>query len=185
MKTHRIFRCVILWCICIATTLTVASPETTAMAAGSKVWPVNGSVIRKFEKPKEVWLPGHRGIDIASPAGTTVVAAAGGTVTWVGVIAGTPSISITHPDGVRTTYQPVNATVSMGQQVTVGSAIGQLQSGHAIRDCLHFGVLLGTVYLNPILWLIGASSGPVRLLPTDATIPLISPTLWKYLSGLI
>jgi murein DD-endopeptidase MepM/ murein hydrolase activator NlpD len=139
-------------------------------------------VIRRFQKPAEDWLPGHRGIDIAAPAGTTVVAAAAGVVTWAGVIAGVPSISITHSDGLKTTYQPVIAEVSIGQQVTTGAVIGILQAGHATTDCLHFGLLRGTTYLDPLLWLVAATPGPIRLLPTDTHIPLISKRLLQYLA---
>jgi murein DD-endopeptidase MepM/ murein hydrolase activator NlpD len=65
----------------------------------------------------------------------------------------------------RTTYEPVDATVSVGETVAEGAPIGTLQptGSHCLpRVCLHWGWLRGDTYLDP-LRLVGA--GPVRLLP--------------------
>ncbi|MDR0435959.1 MAG: peptidoglycan DD-metalloendopeptidase family protein [Propionibacteriaceae bacterium] len=166
-------------------TLPAAAPALEAVAAAPKLaedraWPVTGPVIRTFQPPAEVWSAGHRGIDIAAAAGTTVVAAAAGTVTWVGVIAGVPSLSITHVSGLRTTYLPVTAIVSTGQVVAAGEAVGVLQAGHAVRDCLHLGLLRGSEYLDPLLWLTGARIGPIRLLPADTTVSQLSIKFQRY-----
>ncbi|WP_460490619.1 M23 family metallopeptidase, partial [Corynebacterium nasicanis] len=63
-------------------------------------------VLRAFDRPEHNWLPGHRGVDLALPVGGAVVAAGDGVVAFAGVVAGTPTVSVDHADGVRTTYQP-------------------------------------------------------------------------------
>ena len=143
---------------------------TVAWASDPHVWPVAGPVVRAFDPPDIVYGAGHRGIDIGAPAGTTVVAAADGIVSFVGVIDYVPMITVTHADGIRTTYQPVAALVGRGQSVTGGQAIGVLQSGHGATPCLHFGVLRGQDYLDPLAWL-GVGRVPVRLLPAEAKLP--------------
>jgi murein DD-endopeptidase MepM/ murein hydrolase activator NlpD len=72
----------------------------------------------------------------------------------------------------RTTYEPVEATVSVGDQVAAGDRIGRLgfAGSHCLpRSCLHWGWLEGETYLDP-LRLVGA--GPVRLLPLWRTDPV-------------
>jgi hypothetical protein len=71
---------------------------------------------------------------------------------------------------VRTTYEPVSAEVRVGEQVGQGAVIGTLQraSSHCFpRACLHWGLLRGKTYLNP-LTLVGA--GPIRLLPLSGPV---------------
>ena len=73
--------------------------------------------------------------------------------------------------GLRTTYEPVTPSVSVGDPVAEGQPIGSLQAGRshcAPRVCLHWGLLRGRVYLNPLL-LVGG--GPVRLLPLRGAPP--------------
>jgi murein DD-endopeptidase MepM/ murein hydrolase activator NlpD len=147
----------------------LATSAAPAEAAASKYWPVAGPVSRAFDPPDQPWLAGHRGIDIAASAGSTVVAAASGYVSWVGTIDYVPMLTVTHPDGLRTTYQPVRATVVTGDAVVAGQPIGTLQSGHGTTTSLHLGLLRGDQYLDPLAWLTAtAPVGVVRLLPHDA-----------------
>ena len=148
--------------------LSLATPS--AVAETAHVWPVVGPIVRGFDPPSTVYGAGHRGIDIASPAGTTVVASADGVVTFEGVINYVPMLTITHPDGVRTTYQPVAATVKQGETVTAGQAIGHLLAGHGAEPSLHFGVLVGRTYLDPLRWL-GVNNAEIRLLPDGTALP--------------
>ena len=134
-----------------------------------RVAPVTGSVLRGFSPGPFDWSPGHRGVDLAAPADSPVRAAWTGVVSWVGVIDGTPMISVDHPDGTRTTHQPVVATVAPGQRVSTGEVIGRLTGTHCVtQSCLHWGVRRGETYLDPLLWL-GADPSRVRLLPASAT----------------
>lgn len=122
-------------------------------------WPLHPrpAVLRAFDPPSLKWLRGHRGVDLAGSPGQPVHAAAAGTVVFAGELAGRPLVSIAHPGGLRTTYEPVTAAVAAGQRVTADEAIGTLVAGH--RDCgapacLHWGALWGPAsradYVDPL-----------------------------------
>jgi murein DD-endopeptidase MepM/ murein hydrolase activator NlpD len=94
-----------------------------------------------------------------------VLAAGAGVVRFAGVVAGRGVISIDHPGGLRTTYEPIVAAVRAGDRVMPGDVIGRLSAGHPgcpAPACLHWGLLRGGRYLDP-LSLLGL--GRVRLLP--------------------
>ena len=91
--------------------------------------------------------------------------AGAGTVVYAGVIAGRGVVSVAHAGGLRTTYEPVTATVAVGDAVAAGGELGRLASGHpgcAEPACLHWGLRRGEVYLDPLALL---GLGRVRLLP--------------------
>lgn len=151
-------------------------PRTTEQRFGDAVsgsgyqWPLAGEprVSRGFEPPARRWLPGHRGVDLASEPGALVLAAGSGLVTFADAIAGTGVVSVTHAGELRTTYQPVTPTVAAGDMVAAGDPIGLLEAGHAgctAFACLHWGLRQGEFYLDP-LSLLGL--GQVRLLPRPA-----------------
>jgi len=131
---------------------------------GPYAWPVAGPIVRPFDPPPRPWLPGHRGVDIEAPHGSLVRAAAGGVVWFAGMVASRSLVSIAHPNGTRTTYEPVRPLVSAGDSVSAGDVIGTLLSGHAGcgNACLHWGLRQGETYLDP-LSLLGVAR--VRLLP--------------------
>jgi len=111
-------------------------------------WPLAGhpTVVTPFRPPPRPWLPGHRGVDLAAPAGAAVRAAGAGTVRFAGMIAGVGVVSVDHADGLRTTYQPVAPTVRAGQPVAAGDPIGVLVAGHPgcpVAACLHWGLRRG------------------------------------------
>jgi murein DD-endopeptidase MepM/ murein hydrolase activator NlpD len=135
--------------------------------AGSFRWPLDGPprVVRRFDPPPQPWLPGHRGVDLAAQAGAPVRAAGAGTVHFAGRVAGRGVVSVTHPGGLRTTYEPLEPTVRAGQAVAAGDQIGTLVAGHAgcpAAACLHWGLRRGEEYLDPLALL---GLGRVRLLP--------------------
>lgn len=139
-------------------------------------WPITGVVVRGFQTGEHDWSPGHRGIDILGANEQTVHAPADGVVAWVGVIDGVPMMSIDHPDGTRTTYQPVEALLPRSAPVASGQAIAIVKPGHCPDQiCLHFGVKRGDHYLDPLDWLGGRASGQVRLLPADAKLTATAP----------
>ncbi|WP_372443688.1 M23 family metallopeptidase [Nucisporomicrobium flavum] len=130
-------------------------------------WPVaDPQVTRRFDPPPHPWQAGHRGVDLAAPPGTPVRAAAAGTVVFVGRIAGRGVVSVAHPGGLRTTYEPVSTgPLHVGDVVSAGQQLGTLAPGHPgcpSHACLHWGLRRGDDYLDP-LTLLGA--GRVRLLP--------------------
>ncbi len=143
------------------------APAAAAVSARPQ-WrlPLTGSAVvsRPFVAPAARWLPGHRGVDLLSWPGTQVLAASEGTVTFAAVLAGRPVVVVRH-GGVRTTYEPVVASVRVGEHVHGGEPIGRLLAAGshcAPAACLHWGALRGNVYLDPMS-LLGAQR--VRLLP--------------------
>lgn len=77
-------------------------------------------------------------------------------VTFAGPLAGRGVVTVSH-GGLRTTYEPVTATVAAGDAVAAGDPLGTLASGTShcggYPPCLHWGLLRGTTYLDPLLLL--------------------------------
>lgn len=129
----------------------VAAPE----ANGRWAWPLEPEpeVVRRFDPPDQPWLPGHRGVDLAGSVGQTVLAPTDGRVSWTGVIAGRAVVVVTHDEGLRSTFEPVGRAPAVGTTVVRGHRVGEITSaaGHcAPRTCLHWGVLRGETYLDPM-----------------------------------
>ncbi len=141
-------------------------------------WPLHPppEVVRGFDPPDSPYGAGHRGVDLAGAPGRPVRAALDGTVSFAGAIAGRGVVVVDH-GATRTTYEPVRASVSVGDGVVAGDRLGilELPGSHCFpRACLHWGWIrnLDDVYLDP-LRLVGAA--PVRLLPLWRAAPAGSP----------
>jgi murein DD-endopeptidase MepM/ murein hydrolase activator NlpD len=142
-----------------------APPAATAAPGWDWPLPVPHHVERGFDPPPQPWLAGHRGVDLAGTAGEPVFAAGAGVVWFAGRIAHVPVLSIRHPDGLLTTYQPVRSPLHAGDPVDAGQRIGRLVdvgSHCAPAACLHWGLRHGADYLDPLALL---HLNPVRLLP--------------------
>ena len=143
-----------------------------ASAEGGRLdWPLHPdpAVVAAFDAPSPNWQRGHRGVDLAATPGQLVYAAGSGTVVFAGELAGRPLVSIAHPGGLRTSYEPVRPAVRPGQAVTAQAVIGELMPGHAgcaAPACLHWGAMWGPAaradYINPLGLL---ASTPIRLKP--------------------
>jgi hypothetical protein len=138
-------------------------------------------VVRDFHPPAMRWLAGHRGVDLAASTGATVLAAGQGVVIYAGLVAGRGVVVIDHSDirpGLRTTYEPVTASVATGRQVVAGEPVGVVAAtpGHCSPAiCLHWGLLRGASYLDPRRLL---DQAPVRLLPLGAAaLPVPHPAV--------
>ena len=97
--------------------------------------------------------------------GATVYAPAPGTVTFVGRVVDRDVVTISH-GALRSSLEPVTATVAKGAAVAAGTAVGTVgrDPGHcAPRTCVHWGVRAGDTYVDPLDLLAGF--GPVVLLP--------------------
>ncbi|MEW1956032.1 M23 family metallopeptidase [Kineococcus sp. NPDC059986] len=139
-------------------------PAGATTAVGAWTWPVDPHrVVRTFDDVGR-YAAGHRGVDLAAAPGTTVVAVADGEVTFAGPVAGRGVVVVAHPDGLRTTYEPLDASVRPGQPVVVGAPLGTVatQPVHCASSCLHLGLRAGETYLDPLSRLRGA---PPVLLP--------------------
>ena len=120
--------------------------------AGQAIRPLPGEIVRIFDPPAHPWLAGHRGVDVAADVGTDVVSPLPGVVRFVGDIAGVPIVSIAHDGGLISTYQPVQAVVTVGDIVNAGDAIASVsEGGHCPMPCVHIGAKDEYGYRNPFL----------------------------------
>ncbi|KAB2975033.1 M23 family metallopeptidase [Streptomyces sp. SS1-1] len=151
-----------------------ADPAEPGVPTLGRAWPVGSRppVLRAWEPPATPYGRGHRGVDLAAPAGTPVRAVAAGRVSFAGRVAGKGVVSVelagTGDPPLRTTYEPVRASVGKGEEVAAGAVVGTVEpaGSHCPAVCLHWGLRRGEGYLNPLAllppWLL---HGPSRLLP--------------------
>ncbi len=147
----------------------IPPPGVVVPAGREWAWPLAGQppVVHPFDPPASRWSAGHRGVDLSASVGDAVVAAAAGTVTFAGTIAGRGVVVVGTGAGLRTTLEPIESQVAVGDVVVRGQQIGTVggQPGHcAPATCLHWGVLRGDTYLDPLA-LLGLRH--VMLLPLD------------------
>jgi murein DD-endopeptidase MepM/ murein hydrolase activator NlpD len=153
----------------VASAWLIVSPANRAVAATAAGFtpplPPPLTVLAGFSLAGEPWQAGNRGVDLAATTGESVFAASAGTVLYAGALAGRGVISINHGE-VRTTYEPVNPVVHVGDVVTQGQLIGQVSDAAdncgPPGSCLHWGAITATGYVDPMSFL-----GPpkIRLLP--------------------
>ena len=141
-------------------------------------------VIHPFEKPAQRWSAGHRGVDLAVPEhDRRVYAPAPGKVVFSGTVVNRKVLVIAHPDGRRSTFEPMNETLPVGTTVTAGDVIGTVADAaggngeqsyrRCSAPCLYWGVRQGGArrdgsgktaeYINPMSLL--GSKEPSILLP--------------------
>jgi murein DD-endopeptidase MepM/ murein hydrolase activator NlpD len=147
------------------------------------VWPIvpTPQVVRAFDPPDSPWGPAHRGVDLSGAAGQVVRTALAGRVTFAARLAGRGVVVVDHGP-TRTTYEPVAASVQVGDVLARGQPIGTLQlaGSHCFpRACLHWGWKRGPTYLDPLL-LVGG--GPIVLLPLprNSTVPRVAAPQLPY-----
>ena len=156
-----------------------AVPEPACVPAAKDTrwtWPLGitgvragPTILRAFEPPPHRWDAGHRGIDLAGRLADPVRAAGPGVVLYAGRLFDRGVVVIGH-GLLRTSYEPVEASLPVGATVALGEQIGTLDAGHcASVSCLHWGLLSGhahaTVYYDPLLLL---GCGRLRLEPVMA-----------------
>ncbi|WP_328942314.1 M23 family metallopeptidase [Streptomyces sp. NBC_00250] len=145
---------------------------TTLVLALGLLWPVGPpppEILRGWQPPPGPYAAGHRGVDLAAPPGTQVLAPTDGTVTFAGPVGGRGALTLTLPatgtPPLRTTFTPVTPLVTTGTRVRAGTPIARVTPGtHCPRSCLHWGLLRGDQYLNPLLL---TKRAPSRLLPVE------------------
>ncbi|MGD1866859.1 MAG: peptidoglycan DD-metalloendopeptidase family protein [Phormidesmis sp.] len=121
------------------------------------VWPTQGTFTSGYGWR---WGRMHRGIDVAGPVGTPIVAAAMGVVEQAGWNSGGYGniVEIRHPDGSMTRYAHNNSlNVSAGQTVRQGQKIAEMGStGYSTGPHLHFEIhMSGQGAVNPVAHLPG------------------------------
>jgi murein DD-endopeptidase MepM/ murein hydrolase activator NlpD len=115
--------------------------------------PVSGTISSRFGSISSVRSGAHTGLDIAAPKGTTITAAAAGTVIYAGTKGSYGKlIVIAHSSTVQTYYAHCNSiSVNVGDYVTQGQAIGTVgMTGNATGYHLHLEIRVNGVAYNPI-----------------------------------
>lgn len=133
---------------------TTSSTTKVASLNGVKltVTPVSGTITSRFGSRESIRSNGHTGLDIAAPKGTSIKAAASGTVTFSGYSGGYGNlVKISHGDGIVTYYGHCSKLyVSKGDKVSAGDVIAAVGStGNSTGNHLHFEVVKNGVELNP------------------------------------
>lgn len=119
------------------------------------IWPTQGVLTSGYGWR---WGRMHRGIDIAAPIGTPIVAAADGVVVSAGWNSGGYGnlVDIRHPDGSLTRYAHNNRLlVRAGQEVRQGQLISEMgTTGRSTGPHLHFEVRpTGQGAVNPMAFM--------------------------------
>ena len=121
------------------------------------IWPASGGSISSGfggrKAPKAGASTNHKGIDIAVPTGTAVLASCGGTVTVAGWQSGYGYVVyLRHEDGRETRYGHLSKVlVSVGQSVTQGQRIALSgNTGNSTGPHLHFEIRIGGTAVNPL-----------------------------------
>jgi hypothetical protein len=173
------------WTAAAAIAALAAFPAAARGAPGEWVWPVRGAVITHYLNDDARPYAGgmHRGIDIAAPAGTPVVAAAGGTVTFAGTAGSSGlTVAIRTADGrFDTSYLHLSSiAVRAGEAVAAGArvgAVGITGRRSLAAPHLHFGVReAGSrhAYVDPLRFL-GPPPGPGGIPAVPRAVPLLAP----------
>ena len=124
-------------------------------------WPlsIKGRISSPFGKRKAPTAGAstyHKGLDIAAPMGTSILAAKGGTVVTSTY---SPSagnyIMINHGNGLNTVYMHASKRIAkVGDTVVQGQKIAEVGStGYSTGPHLHFGVIVKGNYVDPVPYL--------------------------------
>ncbi len=122
------------------------------------LWPMPASkTISSYYGPRTAPTAGatsyHRGIDIPCPIGSEVIAAAAGTVIYVGYLGnGGNCVIVDHGSGISTCYFHLSDFgCSVGDKVTAGQTICYSgNTGISTGPHLHFAVRENGEYVNPL-----------------------------------
>lgn len=126
------------------------SIEYLPSAFDGYIWPTQGILTSGYGWR---WGRMHRGIDIAAPIGTPIVAAASGKVIDAGWQSGYGNlVKIEHLDGSVTVYgHNQKILVSKGQKVDQGEQIAEMgNTGRSTGSHLHFEIRLEDAAINPL-----------------------------------
>jgi murein DD-endopeptidase MepM/ murein hydrolase activator NlpD len=139
-------------------------PNGKQQSAKGFIWPSKGVLTSGYGWR---WGRMHKGIDIAGPIGTPIVAASDGVVTYAQWNDGGYGylVEITHPDGTETVYaHNSRILVQKGQRVAQGEQISEMGStGFSTGPHLHFEIHpAGQGAINPMAFLPDDASSASR-----------------------
>lgn len=140
----------------------VADPTSTRFWKGSFLQMRGSAVTSRFAERRSYYVSGekiseavHYGYDLASTAQAPVTASNSGRVVFAGNLGIYGNcILISHGLALTTLYAHLsNITVSKGDLVEKGQRIGRSgTTGLAGGDHLHFAILIGETYVDPMEW---------------------------------
>lgn len=123
------------------------------------IWPVGSTYITSYfgyrSSPTAGASSYHQGIDIGASHGSSIWAAASGTVVTASYNSAMGNyVVISHGNGLSTVYEHCSALyVSAGDYVSQGTTIAAVGStGISTGAHLHFGVMEGGSYVNPLYY---------------------------------
>jgi hypothetical protein len=138
-----------------------ANENTLSFFASSpSLWPVRGWMTSGFGYRRSPWGDGikmHRGVDLAAPIGTLVVAPSDGTVISAGYKGGYgQAIVIDHGYGIKTLYgHNSQLFVTEGQKVQRGQKISAVGStGSSTGPHLHYEVHVDGIPTDPMNYIL-------------------------------
>lgn len=140
---------------------TVPSDVNITYTGGALQWPVStgGSISSYFgprESPGGIGSTNHKGLDIACPTGTPIVACESGTVIAAGYSGSMGNyVTVAHGSNVTTTYMHNSSLcVSVGQNVSRGEVIALAGStGNSTGPHCHLGLRINGTYVDPLPYL--------------------------------
>lgn len=118
----------------------------------SFIRPISGVITSRFGSISKVRTGAHKGLDIAAPTGTSIAAAASGTITFSGYAGSLGNlIIISHGNGIETYYGHCSKLYGVeGQQVNQGDIIAAVGStGNSTGPHLHLEIKVNGVAYNP------------------------------------
>lgn len=128
-------------------------------------------LVNHYIQPNSDYSAGHRGVDYLSALGQPIFAPADGQIWFVRKVFQRNLVTLSHPGGLLTEYEPVCTDLVKGQPVLQGQKIGYLcEADNSYKPhcppntCLHFSVRKDGAYFSPLLMIGGLN--PSRLLPT-------------------
>ncbi len=133
------------------------STTTTSTGSSSLRWPcpASGRITSGFgnrKSPTAGASSNHKGIDISASTGSSIVAAAGGTVSIATYSYSAGNyVVVNHGNGLSTVYMHCSQLlVSAGDTVKAGQTIAKVGStGYSTGSHLHFAVRKNGSYVNP------------------------------------
>jgi murein DD-endopeptidase MepM/ murein hydrolase activator NlpD len=139
----------------------------TGTGAIPTLWPVMGSITSSFGAREDPMLGNgegefHKGVDIAAPFGTPIVATADGTIESAAMGNGYGNeVVIDHGGGVKTIYAHMSGFhCSAGDYVLRGQVIGYVgMSGRTTGPHVHYEVRMRDVAVNPYKYLRDSPDG--------------------------
>jgi septal ring factor EnvC (AmiA/AmiB activator) len=130
-----------------------SQPEPAGLAPriGKLPRPVPGPILRSFGGFKDRGIEvARRGAEMQTTVGQTVRAVAAARVAWVGEAPGIgPAVALDHGEGYLTLYGRIRPTVSAGELIVEGGALGR-----ALGSTLYFELAQDGTAIDPAPWML-------------------------------